>query len=53
MTSEQIANWAAAGESATLELKRTTGERRDTLLPKLITGELGVKDDDQVTVRIA
>jgi len=29
MTPEQIAAWAAAGESETLELKRTTGERRD------------------------
>jgi ATP-dependent DNA helicase RecG len=29
MTPEQIAAWAAAGESETLELKRTTGERRE------------------------
>jgi ATP-dependent DNA helicase RecG len=29
MTPEQIAAWAASGESETFELKRTTGERRD------------------------
>ena len=29
MTPEQIATWAASGESETLELKRTTGERRE------------------------
>jgi hypothetical protein len=29
MTPEQIAAWAAAGESETLESKRTTGERRE------------------------
>ncbi len=29
MTCEQITTWAAAGESETLELKRTTGERRE------------------------
>ena len=29
MTPNQIASWAAAGESETLEYKRTTGERRE------------------------
>ena len=29
MTREQVATWAAAGESETLEYKRTTGERRE------------------------
>jgi ATP-dependent DNA helicase RecG len=29
MTPEQIATWAAVGESETLEYKRTTGERRE------------------------
>ncbi len=29
MTPDQIAAWAASGESETLELKRTTGERRE------------------------
>src|SRR5262245_51846574 len=29
MTPEQIAAWAASGESETLEFKRTTGERRE------------------------
>lgn len=29
MTSAQIVNWVAAGESETLECKRTTGERRE------------------------
>lgn len=29
MTPEQIASWAASGESETLEFKRTTGERRE------------------------
>lgn len=29
MTPDQIATWAAAGESETLELKRSTGERRE------------------------
>lgn len=29
MTPDQITAWAAAGESETLELKRTTGERRE------------------------
>ncbi|MGQ0570097.1 MAG: AlbA family DNA-binding domain-containing protein, partial [Armatimonadota bacterium] len=29
MTLEQIATWAASGESETLEFKRTTGERRE------------------------
>lgn len=29
MTPEQIATWAALGESETLEFKRTTGERRE------------------------
>ncbi|MFY9821289.1 MAG: RNA-binding domain-containing protein [Thermoanaerobaculia bacterium] len=29
MTPDQISAWAAAGESETLELKRTTGERRE------------------------
>lgn len=29
MTPDQIAAWAAAGESETLELKRTTGQRRE------------------------
>ena len=29
MTPHQIAKWAADGESETLELKRTTGERKE------------------------
>ena len=29
MTPDQIASWAAAGESETVEFKRTTGERRE------------------------
>jgi ATP-dependent DNA helicase RecG len=29
MTPEQIASWAASGESETLEFKRTTGERKE------------------------
>ena len=29
MLPEQVAAWAAAGESETLELKRSTGQRRE------------------------
>ena len=31
MTPDQIAAWAAAGQSETVEVKRTTGERREAL----------------------
>ncbi|MGB4781256.1 helix-turn-helix domain-containing protein, partial [Candidatus Methylomirabilis sp.] len=31
MTPDQIASWAASGESETMEFKRTTGERREAV----------------------